>query len=500
MGADGAALAKRYEQRLYVFVLLANYLGVGILITYVSLALKISPGPKSPGRMVLEMLVPGLPILLGASVSGVASSRRRIRPALAWLADDRPSTQRERENLCALPRRLATIGAIHWALGVTALAGYLVFVIGFYPDTDLIIRSLISAIMLGVAPWALSYLFVERSLRPVYAMAVTEEVARLPKTMGLTARFILAWVATTALPIVGIVLILINATPAEHVRAVPLLFAICVIGTLAGLAVAIVAGQTIIGPLHKVRAALRSIEAGDFDVVLPVADTAELGDLEVGINRAALGLRERERMRELFGRHVGDEVARRALEGEPGLGGQRRTATVMFVDIIASTRLAQTRAPEEVVSILNSFFDAVVTSVSAEGGFINKFQGDGALCIFGAPEHMPDHAARALRAARSLRRELLSLPDVDGIEAAIGISSGEVVAGNVGAANRYEYTVIGDPVNEAARLTEQAKLVPARILVSESTIRRASDASGWQPAGTMELRGRAEATLAYEPA
>jgi adenylate cyclase len=281
----------------------------------------------------------------------------------------------------------------------------------------------------------------------------------------------------------------------------PVVFAICILGGSAGIAVAIFTGRAIMDPLQKVRAALQSIEHGNFDTTLPVSDSAELGDLEVGVNRMALGLRERERMRELFGAHVGREVAQRALEGHAGLGGERRSATAMFVDVIASTRLAQTHAPEEVVSILNSFFDAVVRTVEAEGGFINKFQGDGALCIFGPPGDATDHAARALRAAMALRTELISLPDIDGIEAAIGISSGEVVAGNVGAADRYEYTVIGDPVNEADRLTEQAKSVPSRILVSESTIRRARiETSAWLPAGTMELRGRTEATLAYEPA
>jgi adenylate cyclase len=289
--------------------------------------------------------------------------------------------------------------------------------------------------------------------------------------------------------------------PAHRQRAMPVVFAICILGGFAGIAVAIFTGRAIMEPLQKVRGALRSVEQGDFGVALPVTDSAELGDLEVGFNRMALGLRDRERMREVFGRLVGDEVAKQALDGQLGLGGERRTTTVMFVDIIGSTRLAQTRAPEEVVSILNAFFDAVVRSVSAEGGFINKFEGDGALCIFGAPTHLDDHAARALRAAKALRTELISLPDIDGIEAAIGISSGEVVAGNIGAADRYEYTVIGDPVNEAARLTEQAKTSPARILVSESTIRRAAiDAHAWLPAGTMQLRGRAEATLAYEPA
>ena len=501
MGADGAALTQRFERTLYVGVLLANYFAAIVLSIYFFLALKMYPSGRSPGQLIGEMCAAGIPVAVAASLSGVLLSRRWIRPAMAWLPEHRSPTINERIALSALPRRLATLGTTHWTIAVTVLLVYLVAVVGYYPGFAPTVRFLVSSYLLAIVPWSLSYLVVERSLRPVFAMSVTEDVAWLPKTMGITARLILAWVATAGLPISGILIALVGLDPVHRQLAMPVVFAICTLGGLAGITVAIFTGRAIMDPLHKVRAALRSIEHGDLDVALPVSDSAELGDLEVGFNRMAFGLRERERMREVFGRLVGDEVATRALEGELGLGGERRTATVMFVDIIASTRLAQTRAPEEVVSILNSFFDAVVRTVGAEGGLINKFQGDGALCVFGAPANMADHAARALRAAQGLRTELISLPDIDGIEAAIGISSGEVVAGNVGAADRYEYTVIGDPVNEAARLVEQAKTSPTRILVSESTIRRASkDATGWLPAGTMELRGRTEATLAYEPA
>src|SRR5207245_3296705 len=113
--------------------------------------------------------------------------------------------------------------------------------------------------------------------------------------------------------------------------------------------------------------------------------------------------------------------------------------------------LAESHPPDEVVAVLNAFFETVVARVAAEGGLVNKFEGDGALCVFGAPVPQLDHAERALRAARVLHRELLALAAVPpGLDAAIGVSSGTVVAGNVGAEERFEYTVIGDPVNEAA--------------------------------------------------
>ena len=143
----------------------------------------------------------------------------------------------------------------------------------------------------------------------------------------------------------------------------------------------------------------------------------------------------------------------------------------------------------------------MVRRVGAEGGWVNKFEGDGAMCVFGAPDAQPDHADRALRAARTLRRDLLALSVTHpGLDAAVGVSSGSVVAGNVGAELRYEYTVIGDPVNEAARLTEEAKRRLGRVLASDETVERAAaEAVRWRVVDEMLLRGRQRPTLAYEP-
>jgi adenylate cyclase len=180
---------------------------------------------------------------------------------------------------------------------------------------------------------------------------------------------------------------------------------------------------------------------------------------------------------------------------------EQRDVTAMFVDLVGSTALAEVLAPEQVVDTLNAFFGAVATAVAAEGGWVNKFEGDGALCVFGAPAAQPDHAPRALRAARSLRERLAELAaSYPGMDAGIGVSSGAVVAGNVGTEARYEYTVIGGPVNEAARLTELAKERPGRVIASGGALERARDeATHWTPLGTVALRGRSTPTPIYEP-
>ena len=173
----------------------------------------------------------------------------------------------------------------------------------------------------------------------------------------------------------------------------------------------------------------------------------------------------------------------------------------MFVDLIGSTAMAEVLPPGEVVATLNAYFDAVVDVVTAEGGWVNKFQGDGALCVFGVPAHQPDHAARALRAARALNARLVALgEDHPGLDAGIGVSTGTVVAGNVGSEERFEYTVIGRAVNEAARLTDLAKRRDARILASAAAVRAAgAEAANWSARGTVGIRGQQAPTEIFEP-
>ena len=148
--------------------------------------------------------------------------------------------------------------------------------------------------------------------------------------------------------------------------------------------------------------------------------------------------------------------------------------------------------------MLNDFFRIVVNTVDARDGMINKFQGDAALAVFGAPLRSGGAASAALATARTLGEQLRELPLVD---FGVGVSAGSVFAGNIGAENRYEYTVIGDPVNEAARLADLAKTSDRRILCSSAAIERADDAERkhWTAKGSEVLRGRSEATEISAP-
>jgi adenylate cyclase len=244
---------------------------------------------------------------------------------------------------------------------------------------------------------------------------------------------------------------------------------------------------------------MRRIEQGDLDTHVPVDDLGELGRLAEGVNNLGAGIREREELRDLFGRQVGQAgLVELALGGhEPTSSGERRDVTVLFVDLSGYTRFSESHSPEEVVAMLNRFFRVVVAVVNREGGWVNKFEGDAALCIFGAPGEQEDHADRALRAAAALPKDLAQTDDLLG--AGIGVASGEVIAGFVGTAERFEYTVIGDVVNLASRLCDEAKTTRPGVLAAASTIQDAHQRENWSPAGRLSIRGRREKAVVYAP-
>jgi adenylate cyclase len=152
-----------------------------------------------------------------------------------------------------------------------------------------------------------------------------------------------------------------------------------------------------------------------------------------------------------------------------------------------------------VVALLNRFFTVVVDVVEAHGGWINKFEGDAALAVFGAPTEHPDPAGGALAAGRLLARRLPA--EVPEVAVGIGVSAGDAVAGNVGSMRRFEYTVIGDPVNEAARLTEFSKRLPGRLCASGRSVGLAAptEAAHWAVGEEELLRGRSDPTRIAVP-
>jgi adenylate cyclase len=422
---------------------------------------------------------------------------RRATAATTWVADGRPPTAVEQRLTLKLPLQFAALALVGWLGAVVIWSG----LTGATHPWAYTVRVAVSILLGGLSTSALAYLLIERIYRPLVALALDGQVPDHKLGPGVRTKLFVSWAVGTDVFLLMIALTFVGRPKAEPPSAGAIWFIVGA-GMVAGTVVFYVAARSLADPLRELRSAVRRVQRGDLDVNVGVYDGGEVGLLQAGFNEMVVGLRERTVLQDLFGRHVGEQVARQALERGVKLGGERRDVSVLFVDIIGSTHMAHRTSPDRVVELLNQFFAAIVAVVAAEGGWVNKFEGDGALCVFGAPLPLDDHARRALRAARTIRRELLALaatnPELD---AAVGVSAGPVVAGHVGAEERYEYTVIGTPVNEAARLTTAAKSRLSRVLASEEAVTRAgAEASSWMVADEIELRGLAEPVLVYEPA
>jgi adenylate cyclase len=341
-----------------------------------------------------------------------------------------------------------------------------------------------------MASAALLYLLAERSLRPLFARALRGDRPPVVSALGVRHRLLVAWALGSGIPLLGIA-----ATPVVRTGSLPAVYGMCflaVVGIAVGAGMSVVMARSVADPLDTVVAAMARIEDGDLGVEVVTDNAGDIGRLQAGLNRMAAGLRERVSLEDLFGRHVGVEVARAAIARGTNLGGELREVTVLFVDLVESTATTSTRAPTEAVALANRFFGDVVEAVTACDGWVNKFQGDGAMCVFGAPAADPFHVAHALEAAERLRPRL----QLGGLDAAIGIATGEVVAGNVGRQDRFEYTVMGATVNKASRLCDAAKQHRSRTLADVG--RTPEPRHGWQPIPDLTLRGFAHPTSAWE--
>ncbi len=209
-----------------------------------------------------------------------------------------------------------------------------------------------------------------------------------------------------------------------------------------------------------------------------------------------LGLREREAIKDMFGRFVSRDVAEVVLAGRVPLGGELREVSVLFQDIRGFTSLSEKTHPEVVVQMLNEFFTEMVAAVEGHGGIVKQFTGDGVMAIFGAPGIQPAHPALAVRAALDMltRLEVFNLRrqahGAEPLRIGIGIHTGEVVAGCVGPDTRLEYSVVGDVVNLASRVQELTKQLGVAILITDDTAARLGPEFVFGKRAILPVRGK----------
>jgi len=458
----------------------------------------VVPRPEPLRGSMIAVNAVAIPLYLaGAVVIGVVWGTRSALAKVAWTLEGRPPEPGDQRAALRAPLGLVVVQAVLWAVALVVFT-----VIAAVVQPALAVDVALTTAFGGVVTCAAGYLLTELLFRPIAARALSVDPPDDPVVPGIEARWLLAWTLGSGVPIAGLVTVAAFARVRSDTSTTDLADAVLALGGVGlgvGLLLAWLAVRATVDPIRSLRAAARRVEGGDLHGEVVVYDASEVGLLQVAFNRMVAGLRERERVRDLFGRHVGEDVARRALSEGVDLGGETRDVSVLFVDIIGSTALAADRPPAEVVTFLNRFFAEVVDVVTACGGSVNKFEGDGALAVFGAPIDSGDTAGAGLRAARLLHCRLEEA--VPECRAGIGVAAGPAVAGNVGSEHRFEYTVIGDPVNEAARLCELAKSMSPTVAVSMTVVERAAaeERREWVEAGEVTLRGRADPTRLAVP-
>ena len=239
------------------------------------------------------------------------------------------------------------------------------------------------------------------------------------------------------------------------------------------------------------------------DISVTVSPIRDSTGTVIGVSSIARDVTDRLRaeqyVQQAFGTYVDPGVVDHILRQGPALAGKEVEVSMVFVDIRDFTSFAGRCHPSEVVATLNCLFEEIVPIISRHGGHVDKFVGDGLLAVFGAPERLVDHADRALEAAVAIDRCARRRFEGD-LEIAIGIDSGNVVAGNVGGGGRLDFTVIGDAVNTASRVEAATRTTGDTILITERTTRLLRpDHPPLEARPAVVLKGMQEPIALYAP-
>jgi len=505
MGAMRAALGFLHRKlgRHYLRVLLTLQFQLALLVALGGLTLLHLYQELSWGQF-FRMLAVAEGLVLLDNVIQLRATFRLLRPADPWLRGDRHpiAVVAAWRALTGLPldflrprRALATL------LSVVPIAVYLWFELD-QPGVLSLLVLLAGAEIVLLYGVVLRFFGMELILRPV-----VEEVARqLPDGAELGKTTVtLKWRLLASLPainiITGVAVAGLSSTGQATLRdlGVDVLVAIAVAFTLS-FELSVLLSRSILTPLRDLQRVTEQVAAGDFTARVPVTGTDETGRLAGSFNEMVQGLQEREQLREAFGAYVDPQLADRVLAEGVALEGEEVEVSILFLDIRAFTAFAERASAREVVARLNDFFETVVPVLARHGGHANKFIGDGLLGVFGAPDRHPDHADRAVAAALEIAA-VVRERYAEELQIGIGVNSGPVVAGTVGGGGHIEFTVIGDPVNTAARVEEVTRATGDVVLLTEATrclLTREHVPLRERP--TVELKGKTERVRLWAPA
>jgi len=445
-------------------------------------------------------------LVAGYLVEGLVAGAYLLRaaaPARAWLAGERSDAQTHEawSAAAALPLAILRRPSLYAIGAVGAAATDLV--VAAELDLPTLQAALLfpTSYLLYLSSAVLRYVSLELGMRPVLRDVGESLPAASPPD---SARVSLHRRLLATVPMVtwgGSMLVAGLVTDnSRNLDKVGLASGVAV-GITAGIAIwlSLVLGDEVTGPVIDLRDATRRVGAGDLDVQVPVVSTDETGELAASFNAMVAGLSERERLREAFGTFVDPGLIERVVAEGTDLRGEVVEASLLFLDVRGFTAVAESAAAHEVVARLNALYEAVVPVILGHGGHANKFVGDGLLAVFGAPERRPDHAARAVAAAREIA-ELVRDGRAGDLRVGLGVNSGQVVVGTIGGGGRRDFTVIGDAVNTAAGVEAATRVTGDDILITETTLRAlGAEGDEFEERPSVPLKGKTQTVRLYAP-
>ncbi len=464
-GLDGAELAALSRVVIQLAVVVNNVVGAVVVL---ALALLVIPLPEGRGVAPANYVTAAVAYLLVAVPIGVVVGVRGQAALMEWLVSGGPSYPELRAGVLRAPLRLFWLQLWLWWGAAVAFG---LFEARHNGERGMWVGVVVA--LTGLTTASVSYLAVERLMRPAAVRAmVGASPSEMGRSRGVALRAVLAWAMGCGIPVAGLLvlgartLLPSDVTRAEMAVATVVLAGI---GLVIGFGAVVLAARATAAPIAGVAQAMARVHEGDYATRVPVYDGTEIGRLQLGFNEMVAGLAERERIRAAFGTYVDPAIAEHVLREGTDLAGEEVELSMLFVDIRNFTGFAEQTPASEVIGTINRMFELAVPVVHDHGGHVDKFIGDGLLAVFGAPQRLPNHAAAAVSAAQSIAAAVEA--EFHGeLSVGIGINTGTVVAGNVGGAGRFEFSVIGDPVNVAARVESATRQTGDTILISGRTL------------------------------
>jgi adenylate cyclase len=475
-------------------VFFASILSVSLLLTFAIVAFERS------SHYVEAAAVTGIAVAVLA-YAVILPGSRRLHPAERWAAGDEVDRAAALEDTYTWTRATGVRAFAVWPV----IAALLVVFVGAIAGASEL--RLVQYGILGVAAGIAlnlvgAHTFVEGALRPARAALAGDTGIgdSLPRSRPTFA----AWLNLSMLASVyvfSVVAAMLGAVVLDRAGKVPILFVVIGAAFTLGFAAPNAVGAIVLPSLRPIRdlaEATVRVGAGDYSQRLPVVQDDDLGALAASFNRMQAGLAERQRLQAAFGTYVDPALATRLLEqGDDIFTGERREVTVMFVDVRDFTPFAEANSAEDTVARLNALFEIVVPAVVSAGGHVNKFLGDGALAVFGAPNDLADHPEAAVRAAELIYRQVAERFGGE-LRIGIGINTGVVIAGTIGGGGKLEFTLIGDTVNVAARVEQLTKTTGDAILLTQRCVDAfASRPSRLTDRGLHVLKGKSAAVRVF---